>query len=261
MKWLGCVLETPLYGNMAPSALFPGRGRALTRSRPFSPRATAPVWWDHSWSPADFSSKNNSWFTVHCSSRAFLQRGSCSRREQQGKPRLNNIALTTLPHQQSVLSPHWRISADVPHPKFRPASCSSDMLPQVAFSDAGYMEDGRKVWVWRSWRAADAEGSQQLPRQLTAHHGPALQHWGHSSVSGLNATCYSWFTPVGFTSYLADHPTILDVEGPGPTFYWFPCCQRLHLLQCVFLHLLQCVCDGSFINAKWISLWKMKSRN
>lgn len=181
MKWLGCVLETPLYGNMAPSALFPGRGRALTRSRPFSPRATAPVWWDHSWSPADFSSKNNSWFTVHCSSRAFLQRGSCSRREQQGKPRLNNIALTTLPHQQSVLSPHWRISADVPHPKFRPASCSSDMLPQVASSDAGYMEDGRKVWVWRSWRAADAAAAQ------AAHSTP------RSSSAALRTQFSFWF--------------------------------------------------------------------
>lgn len=34
-----------------------------------------------------------------------------------------------LPHQQSMFSPHWsrqRISPGVPHPKFRPASCSYD---------------------------------------------------------------------------------------------------------------------------------------
>jgi len=224
-----CVPETPLYDSMGPSAFPPGRGRSLTRIRLLIPRAPAPACWDHDQAPADSSSENNSWFTAHCSSHIFFQRGSCSGREQQGKPWLNNVTLTTHPHQQSTLSPccsSGRVPAVVPCPKFRPASRSSDMLPQAAFSDAGYMEGARKVWVGRRWRAADAEGSQQLAGQLTEHHSPPLQHWGHGSVSGLNATYYSWFMPVGFTSYLADHPAMLDVEGPGTPFYWFSCSQR-----------------------------------
>lgn len=59
-----------------------------------------------------------------------------SGREQQGKPWMNNVALTTHPHQQSTLSPRCsscRISAAVLHPKFRPASCSSEVLPKAAF--------------------------------------------------------------------------------------------------------------------------------
>lgn len=107
MKWLVCVPETPLYGSMDLSALPPGGERSAHQEQALLPQG-------HSSSVAGTTTVallislvkiTVDLLTVHCSSRAFLQRGSCSGRKQQGKSWLNNVALTTHAHQQSMLSP------------------------------------------------------------------------------------------------------------------------------------------------------------
>lgn len=156
-----------------------------------------------------------------------------------------------------MFSPCWsrqRISPGVPHPKFRPASCSYDS-PTGCF--LWYtLHEGCQEGVGRKGTRADVEGSPHLLGQLTGWQtsSVALHHWGQGSVSTQNATCY---------------PDLFLWDTQGASCWSFNCIEskrsQAHLLLISLLsetsaHLLQYVCDGSFINAKF-SLWKMKSRN